>query len=66
MPWFVLPAIDEHRMRLRESSQRSTGISRDAVDTLLVQASAILRRRGTEDMATIAALIDGAPHCVPA
>jgi hypothetical protein len=65
MPWFVLPALDEHRMRHRESSQRSTGTCRDAVDTLLVQASAMLRRRGSEDMATIAALIDGAPHCVP-
>ncbi|MBM3221547.1 MAG: hypothetical protein FJZ38_23230 [Candidatus Rokubacteria bacterium] len=65
MPWSVLSGLDTARRRARESGDRVAGACQDTVATVLIQTSALLRRRGTEDMAAIAALIRAEPHCVP-
>ena len=44
---------------------RRRGACHDSIDALITQASATLRRRGTDDMAEITRLITGAAHCVP-
>jgi hypothetical protein len=65
MPWSVLAGLEAARQRARESSDRIPGACQDTVATVLVQTSALLRRRGTQDMAAVAALIRGHAHCVP-
>ena len=64
MPWTPETAIGSAR-RLSEVSGRTPGTCHDTIDAVLVQASALLRRRSSEDMATVAAIITNAPHCVP-
>ena len=65
MPWTVLNELEAARRRARESSDRVRGACHDTVDGVITQTSALLRRRGTDDMATVASLILGDPHCVP-
>ena len=65
MPWAVLNQIEQVRQRLREPSGRMPGTCQDTLDIVMSQASAILRRRSSEDVATVAAVIRNAPHCAP-
>jgi hypothetical protein len=65
MPWSVLPELERARRHARESSDRIPGACHDTIASLITQASALARRRGTDDMATVAALITDSPHCVP-
>ena len=65
MPWFVLDGLEAARRRARESTDRTPGACQETIATLITQTSALLRRRGNEDMATVGALITGQPHCVP-
>ena len=65
MPWTVLDGLEALRRRARESSDRIPGASHESIASVIVQTSSLLRRRGTEDMAAVSALITGAPHCVP-
>ena len=65
MPWTVLIGLEQERRRARESSDRTRGACQETIHTLLTQTSAVVRRRGTEDMAVVSALIAGTPHCVP-
>ena len=65
MPWTVLTGLEETRKRARESSDRTRGACHDTIASLIAQTSALLRRRGTEDMAAVSALITGRGHCVP-
>jgi hypothetical protein len=65
MPWNVLSGLEAARRRAREASDRTPGACRETVGSVIVQTSALLRRRGTEDTAAVAALIAGRPHCVP-
>src|ERR1051325_8928571 len=65
MPWFVLPEIEAVRRRARESTDRTPGSCQQTIADLITQTGALQRRRNTEDMALVAALITGAPHCVP-
>ena len=65
MPWTVLAGLDDARRRARESSDRVPGACQDSIASLIGQTSALLRRHSTEDMAAVAALITGHPHCVP-
>src|SRR5437667_3617195 len=65
MPWFVLNGLEAERRRARESTDRTPGSCQETIANLITQTGALLRRRGSEDMATVAALITGAPHCVP-
>jgi hypothetical protein len=65
MPWTVLTELERARHRARESSGRIPGACHDTIASLIAQTSALLRRRNTEDMATIAALITGQGYCVP-
>ena len=63
MPWTVFAPIDQCRQLRRTLPARLPGACHDAVGAVLVHASATLRRRNTDDMADIARLIKGAPHC---
>ncbi len=65
MPWSVLPGVELTRRRARGSSDRVPGTCHQTIDTLIAQTSALLRRRSSEDVALVSALIMGAPHCVP-
>ena len=65
MPWTVLPQIDSARKHTHDTPDRIQGSCHDVVDAVVVQTSALLRRRGSEDMSTVAALITNTPHCVP-
>lgn len=65
MPWTVLTELEHARRRARESSDRTKGACQETIASLITQTGALLRRRGTEDMATVSALISGQPHCVP-
>jgi hypothetical protein len=63
MPWFVLP--ERERKRAHETVDRIPGSCHDTIEAVLVHTSALLRRRGSEEVALVAALITNAPHCVP-
>lgn len=65
MPWTVLIELERARKRARESSDRTQGACHDTIASLITHTSALLRRRGSEDMAIVSALIAGAGHCVP-
>ena len=65
MPWTVLEGLEALRRRARETADRIPGACHDSIASIVVQSSSLLRRRGTEDMAAVAALITGSPHCVP-
>ena len=65
MPWNVLSGLDAARRRARGASERTPGACRQTAASVITQASALLRRRSTEDMAAVAAVITGRPHCVP-
>jgi len=65
MPWSIFDAPDASRCRARESTDRNRGSCHETIASLITQTSALLRRRNTEDMAIVAALITGRPHCVP-
>ena len=65
MPWTVPSPIERARNRMRESSDRLQGACRDTIEAVIVQASALLRRRSSEDLGMVAALIRNAPHCAP-
>jgi hypothetical protein len=65
MPWTVLASIDQWRHRRRALRDRTQGACHDGIDALITRAGATLRRRGTEDMAAIAQLLNEAAHCVP-
>ena len=64
MPWAMLTGGEPVR-RLREPSRRTPGGCHDTIDTVIVHASALLRRRNSEDMAAVAAVVTNAAHCVP-
>src|ERR1041384_3862216 len=65
MPWSVLPELEAARRRARESTDRTPGACQESVAALITQTSALLRRRSSGDMAIVATLITGKPHCVP-
>jgi hypothetical protein len=65
MPWIVPQQSERARNRMRESTDRLQGACRDTIEAVIVQASALLRRRGSEDLGLVAALIRNAPHCAP-
>jgi hypothetical protein len=65
MPWTVLTDLELARRRARQSNDRLPGVCRTSIDSMLQQASAVLRRRDNGDLAAVAALITGRPHCVP-
>jgi len=65
MPWTVLPEPELLRMRAREGTERQPGACRETVAALIEHTGAMLRRRTSEDMLTVASLIREAPHCVP-
>jgi hypothetical protein len=65
MPWSVLTGLDVARRRARESSDRIPGACQESIASLVTRTSALLRRRGTEDMAAVAALVTGRGHCAP-
>jgi hypothetical protein len=65
MPWTILAGIDVARRRARVQGDRLQGCCRTGIDVIAIEASALLRRRASEDMAMIAALITDGPHCVP-
>jgi hypothetical protein len=65
MPWTVLTERERARHRAREASERARGACEATIHSLIATTSALLRRRGTEDMAQVSRLITGAGHCVP-
>src|SRR5262245_28012614 len=65
MPWSVLPPTDWRRPRPHDSRDHAPGSCSDIVDVVLVQTSALLRRRGSEDVLAVGGLITRIPHCVP-
>src|ERR1043166_7909668 len=65
MPWTVLPPTDWRRPHPHDTRDHTRGTCADLVDAVLVQTSALLRRRGSEDVSAVGALIVSAPHCVP-
>jgi len=65
MPWSVLNGLEAARRRARESTDRTPGSCQETVANLITQTGALLRRRNSEEMAIVSALITGAPHCVP-
>jgi len=65
MPWTVFTELERARHQAREASDRTRGACHDTVASLISQTSALLRRRSSDDMAVVSALITGAGHCVP-
>jgi hypothetical protein len=65
MPWTVLTELERARHQARESSDRTRGACHDTVASLISQTSALLRRRSSEDIAMVSALVTDAGHCVP-
>jgi hypothetical protein len=66
MPWTVLSSeVEQARQRRREAGGRVPGTCHDTIDAVMTQASAVLRRRSSEDVSTVAGVITNAPHCVP-
>jgi len=65
MRWTVLPPFGAVRSHAHGGRDHTRGVCSDTVDAVIVQTSAVLRRRGSEDVVAVAALITSAPHCVP-
>ena len=65
MPWSVLSGLEDVGCRARESTERTRGSCQETIASLITQTGALLRRRSSEDMAVVAALITSHPHCVP-
>jgi hypothetical protein len=65
MPWTVFVELERLRKRARSRDSRAQGTCGDTIEAVIAQTSALLRRRGSEDVATVSALITGAPYCVP-
>ena len=65
MPWTVLPGIERARPFTHETTGRIKGTCRDTIEAVIIQASALLRRRSSQDVIAVAAVITNAPHCVP-
>jgi hypothetical protein len=65
MPWAILVDVGRARQHLRDAGSRVPGTCHDTLDNVMTQASAVLRRRSSEDVGTVAAVITNAPHCVP-
>jgi hypothetical protein len=65
MPWAILSDVERARQQLRDAGCRVPGTCHATVDNVVTQTSAVLRRRSSEDVGIVAALITNAPHCVP-
>ena len=66
MPWTVLPAdVERANKNLHDSYTRASRSCHDTIEAVVVQTSALLRRRQSEDLSTIAALLANGAHCVP-
>ena len=64
MPWTVLPHTGPTGRRAHDTTDRVQGGCRDTIEAVFRQTSAVLRRRNSEDVSVVAALIVR-PHCVP-
>ena len=65
MPWTILTGLEQARKRTREPGERLQGACRETVTAFIEQTSALLRRRNSDDLAAVAALITGGRYCVP-
>jgi hypothetical protein len=65
MPWTVVGALEQARQQAREPGNRLPGACQETLAGIIEQTGAMLRRRNSEDMAAVSALLTDRRYCVP-